>query len=162
MTLDTATPVQPDLDLTITRIIAAPRSAVWNAWTDSASFEQWWVPAPALCRVVDMELAPGGSFRTEISEGGGDFGPHITGCFLAVDELERIVFTNSLVAGWRPAESPFMTAVIMFADHPDGTEYVSHVMHRNAADRALHEELGFYDGWGTVIGQLAGFVEKTG
>jgi len=23
----------------------------------------------------------------------------------------------------------------------------------------MHEELGFHDGWGTVIGQLAAFVE---
>ena len=26
-------------------------------------------------------------------------------------------------------------------------------------DRKMHEELGFHDGWGTVIGQLAAFVE---
>ena len=160
MTVDTVATAQPELDLTISRVIAAPRSAVWNAWTNPAAFEQWWVPAPALCRVDDMELVPGGSFRTEISEDGGAFGPHITGCFLAVDDRERIVFTNSLVAGWRPAESPFMTAVITFADHPGGTQYEAHVMHRSAADRDLHEEMGFYEGWGTVIGQLAAFVES--
>ena len=28
----------PELDLTVSRIIKAPRSAVWNAWTDPASF----------------------------------------------------------------------------------------------------------------------------
>jgi hypothetical protein len=33
-------------------------------------------------------------------------------------------------------------------------------MHRNGADRNMHEELGFYDGWGTVIEQLAVLVEK--
>ena len=32
-------------------------------------------------------------------------------------------------------------------------------MHKSGADRAMHEELGFYDGWGTVIGQLAALVE---
>jgi len=149
---------RPDLDLTISRVIAAPRSTVWAAWTDPRKFERWWVPAPALCRVVDMELVPGGSFRTEISEEGEPFSTHITGCFLAVDDLERIVFTNSLVAGWRPAEHPFMTAEITFADHPGGTEYVSRVMHGTRADRDSHEQLGFYDGWGTVVGQLGDLV----
>lgn len=152
---------RPELDLTISRVIAAPRSAVWEAWTDPAKFEQWWVPAPARCRVVDMDLVPGGSFLTQISENDGPFEAHITGCFLAVDELERIVFTNSLVAGWRPAEHPFMTAVITLADHPGGTEYLARVMHGTVADRDSHEQLGFYDGWGTVIGQLADFVETT-
>lgn len=150
----------PDLDLTISRVIKAPRAAVWSAWTDAASFEQWWVPAPARCRVVEMDLAPGGAFVTQISENGGDFAPHLSGCFLAVDELERIVFTNALVGGWRPAEQPFMTAVITLRDHPMGTEYVAHVMHKNDADRRMHEELGFFDGWGTVIEQLARLAEQ--
>lgn len=149
----------PDLDLTISRVIKAPRQAVWNAWTDRASFEQWWVPAPAKCRVREMDLRPGGAFMTQISENGGDFKPHMSACFLAIDDLERIVFTNALVGGWRPAEQPFMTAIITLQDHPTGTEYVAHVMHKSRADRDTHEEMGFYDGWGTVTEQLARRVE---
>jgi uncharacterized protein YndB with AHSA1/START domain len=151
---------QPEFDLSVSRAIKAPRSAVWKAWTDPASFEQWWVPAPEVCRVLDMDLRPGGSFRTEFSQDGSEFGPHITGCFLAVDELERIVFTDALVAGWRPAESSFVTAVITMKDHPDGTEYTATAMHRNLADRDRHHELGFHDGWGTVTRQLAVLVES--
>ncbi|MBT2512533.1 SRPBCC family protein [Arthrobacter sp. ISL-30] len=153
---------QSDLDLTISRIIKAPRSEVWSAWTDPAKFEQWFVPAPARCKVVDMELRPGGSFVTILSEDGGDFVPHINGCILACDEQERIAYTTALVGGWRPAENPFITAVITFKDHPQGTEYSAQVMHRNVADRKLHEEMGFYDGWGTVIEQLARLAEQAG
>jgi uncharacterized protein YndB with AHSA1/START domain len=152
--------VNPELDLTTSRVIRAPRAAVWSAWANPASFEQWWVPAPARCRVVEMDLHPGGAFVTQISENGGDFAPHLSACFLAVDEGERIVFTNALTGGWRPAEHPFMTAIITLRDHPQGTEYVAHVMHRSNADRNMHEELGFHDGWGTVIEQLAGLVER--
>lgn len=155
----TASP-HPDLDLTISRVIHAPRQVVWNAWTDPASLEQWWIPAPAKCRVQAMELRPGGAFETQMSEGGGEFGPHLSACFLAVDPLERIVFTNALVGGWRPAEQPFMTAVITFREHPRGTDYSAHVMHRNVADRDLHRDLGFYDGWGTVAEQLAALAER--
>jgi hypothetical protein len=52
--------------------------------------EQWWVPAPAKCKVLDMDLRPGGSFVTRISDNGGDFMPHLNACFLAIDDLERI------------------------------------------------------------------------
>jgi uncharacterized protein YndB with AHSA1/START domain len=151
---------KPDLDLTLSRVIKAPRSIIWSAWTDPASFEQWWVPAPARCRVLEMDLSPGGSLVTQISEDGGDFKPHLSACFLAVDDLERIVFTNALVGGWRPAEHPFMTAIITLQDHPLGTEYVAQVMHKSNADRNMHEEMGFYDGWGTVVEQLAKLVER--
>jgi uncharacterized protein YndB with AHSA1/START domain len=153
-------PANPNLDLTISRVIKAPRKMVWSAWTDPASFEQWWIPAPARCKVVEMELRPGGGFITQISEDGGDFVPHLSGCFLAVEDAERIVFTNALVGGWRPAEQPFMTAIITLQDHPMGTDYAAHVMHKNNADKTMHEEMGFYDGWGTVIGQLAEFAER--
>ena len=153
------TAIQPRLDLSVSRVIKAPRSAVWNAWTNSASFEQWWVPKPQICRVKDMDLRPGGSFRTEISHDGTKFGPHITGCFLAVDELECIVFTDALVAGWRPADASFVTAVITMKNHEADTEYTATAMHRDIADRDQHERLGFHDGWGTVTRQLAELVE---
>jgi uncharacterized protein YndB with AHSA1/START domain len=152
--------VNPELDLTISRVIKAPRAVIWRAWTEPASFEQWWVPAPARCRVVAMELKPGGSFETQISENGGEFMPHMNGCFLAVDELERIVFTDALVGGWRPAEAPFMTAMITLRDHPLGTDYAAHVMHKSHVDQTLHETMGFYEGWGTVVEQLAHYVEQ--
>jgi len=149
----------PELDLTISRIIKAPRAAVWKAWTDRASFEQWWIPAPAKCRVIEMEVRPGGAMLTQMSENGGDFTPHLSACYLAVDPLERIVFTNALTGGWRPAEQPFMTAIVTLRDHPLGTDYAAHVMHKNNADRAMHEDLGFHDGWGAVTEQLAALVE---
>ena len=152
--------LNPDLDLTISRVIKAPRSVIWSAWTDPASFEQWWVPAPATCNVLEMDLRPGGSFETQISEDGGEFIPHLSGCFLDIVDLERIIFTDALLGGWRPAEQPFMTAIIALKDHPQGTDYVAHVMHKNQADRTMHETMGFDDGWGTVIEQLAKLAEQ--
>jgi hypothetical protein len=34
------------------------------------------------------------------------------------------------------------------------------VLHKNPADRQKHADMGFHDGWGTVIGQLATLVER--
>ncbi len=158
--MTTQTTPDSDLDLAVSRIIKAPRATVWQAWTDPRRFEQWWIPAPQVCRVVEMDLRPGGSFRTQMSEDGTTFGPHISGCFLAVDDQQRIVFTDALVADWRPAETSFVTAVITMQDHPDGTAYTATAMHRSPADRDRHAELGFHDGWGTVTRQLAELVER--
>lgn len=150
----------PERDLTISRVIKAPRRDLWDAWTDPRSLEQWWVPAPGLCEVLALELRPGGSFLTRYSEGAGmAFGPHIDGCFLAVEPEARIVFTDTLTGGWRPSKQPFMTGVISFRDHPKGTEYHAYAMHKTVADRKNHADMGFYDGWGTVADQLAKLVE---
>ncbi|HTM78382.1 MAG TPA: SRPBCC domain-containing protein, partial [Devosia sp.] len=74
----------PETDLTISRVIKAPRAAIWSAWSDPRNFERWWIPEPAKCKVVDMDLRPGGAFQTLMSENGGDFGPHLSGCFLDI------------------------------------------------------------------------------
>ena len=150
----------PELDLAISRVIRAPRRELWDAWTDPRSLEQWWVPAPGLCKVLTLELRAGGSYLTQYREGTGKpFRPHIDGFFLAVDPTERIVFTDTLTGGWRPSKRPFMTAVISFRDHPGGSEYHAYAMHRSAADRKKHDDMGFQDGWGTVADQLAKLVE---
>jgi len=153
--------VNPDLDLTLQRVIRAPRAVVWRAWTDPSQLEQWWVPAPAVARVDRLEARPGGAFVTRISDDGVEFGPHMDASFLVVDDRERLVFTNAVDSRWRPTRpDPIaMVAEIVLRDHPDGTDYRVVVRHGDPAARARHEELGFFDGWGAVTGQLAALVE---
>ena len=115
--------LDPNLDLDLERIIRAPRAAVWDAWTDPASLAVWWLPAPTRCRVERLHTVPGGAFVTSMSDDGVAFVPHLDACFLAVEEAERIVFTNAVDSRWRPAlpEPVSMTAQITMRDHPDGT-----------------------------------------
>ncbi|WP_100447452.1 SRPBCC domain-containing protein [Glycomyces xiaoerkulensis] len=154
--------MNPDLDLTLERIIHAPRAVVWNAWTDPARFEQWWLPAPTMCRVDHLEVRPGGALVTRMSDDGVAFAPHMDASFLVVDKIERIVFTNAIDSAWRPV-NPMpvsMTAEITLSDHPDGTNYRVIVRHGDSASRDRHEELGFFEGWGSVAGQLAAVAER--
>jgi uncharacterized protein YndB with AHSA1/START domain len=54
-----------------------------------------------------------------MSENGTAFVPHLNACFLDVVEGERIVFSDALTGGWRPAGRPFFTAVITLADQSE-------------------------------------------
>lgn len=154
--------MNPDLDLSIERVIRAPRKVVWDAWTDPASLAKWWIPAPTLCRVDRLEVRPGGAFVTRMSDDGVTFVPHVDACFLRVDEFERIVFTNTVDGGWRPAnpDPVAMTAEVTLHDHANGTDYRIVVRHGDPAARDHHAEVGFAEGWGTVADQLTQFVES--
>ena len=151
-----------DTTLTISRLIAAPPSAVWNAWSVPENLAKWWIPAPIECQVVTLDLRPGGGFVTRMREAGAaDFQPHVDGCFLEAIPNERLVFTTVLTEGWQPAE-PWLalTAILTFEAQDGGTLYSARVLHKTPEDSAKHDEMGFYEGWGTAIGQLAGLVER--
>lgn len=153
----------PETTLTISRLIHAPRNAVWTAWSDPKHLEKWWLPEPLECRVVKMDLRPGGGFETLMREGSGDFQPHLEGCFLDITPMERIVFTTVLKEGWQPAEPWLaMTSVVTMADEAGGTRYVATAMHRTPEESAKHVEMGFEQGWGTVIDQLARLAARLG
>lgn len=145
--------------LTIARHIKAPPALVWRAWSEPAHFARWWIPAPIECQVVKLDLRPGGGFETRMREGDGPFQPHVEGCFLEVAPASRLVFTTVLAEGWRPIE-PWLalTAIMTMTPEGDGTRYAARVMHRNAAEAAKHDEMGFQEGWGIAIDQLAAQV----
>ena len=148
-------------ELAIARFINAPPAVVWKAWSTPEHLEKWWIPAPIECRVIKLDLRPGGGFETRMREGGGEFQPHVEGCFLEIVPESRLIFTTVLTEDWRPAE-PWLalTAIITFEAEGGGTRYSARVLHKNAADSRKHEDMGFHDGWGTAIDQLAASAER--
>ena len=141
-------------DLVISRLIKAPRKAVWTAWSDPEHLVKWWCPKPWTTEVRQFDLRPGGGFYTFMKgpDGGKSDNP---GAFLEVVPAERIVWTSSLVEGWRPG-TPWlpMTAFITMADEAGGTRYTARVLHKDDEDRRKHEEMGFHEGWGKATDQL--------
>jgi len=151
--------INNNTDLTVFRIIKAPRSAVWKAWKDPEHFEKWWAPAPVVTISTKHELYPGGGFGTIMRmENGTEYDGE--GCFLEVVENERIVWTSALQGGWRPNkdEMPF-SAIVTLEVHPEGTKYTATALHQNEEDRQKHADMGFVDGWGTCIEQLGKLAE---
>ena len=141
-------------DLVISRLLRAPRAALWRAWTDPELLRQWWCPRPWTTEVKAFDLRPGGAFHTFMQgpDGGTSDNP---GCFLEIVPGSRIVTTSCLGADWRPCETWLaMTAVITMADEGQGTRYVATVMHPDAATRERHEQMGFFQGWNLCIDQL--------
>lgn len=152
--------MMPDaFELNISRHIKAPPATVWKAWSQPEHLAKWWIPAPIECKVVTLDLQPGGGFETLMRQGEGDFQPHVRGCFLEVIPESRLVFTTVLAEGWQPVE-PWLalTAVITFLPEDGGTRYSARVLHRNATESKKHDEMGFHEGWGTAISQLADHV----
>lgn len=148
-----------ELDLTLSRIIKAPRAKVWEAYADPRQLEQWWVPKPSEFRVITLDLNPGGVQRSEWRESpDAEWAPFGNGITLEVVPGESVTFTDCLLEGYRPAPEGFMTATLEFRDHPEGTEYIATARHATAEKKQQHEAMGFHAGWGLVADQLAAHV----
>ena len=52
-----------DRELVLTRLIDAPRDAVYRAWTEPELLKQWFAPKPFTTPVAELDVRPGGSNR---------------------------------------------------------------------------------------------------
>lgn len=145
--------LNPETDLTFTRTLQAPRALLWECWTTPKHIKQFFMPRPHRVEDCEIDLRVGGKFNTTFNVDGNVMKNE--GVFLEVVEGRRLVFTDAYSEGWKPAADPFMTAIIDFADDEDGgTTYTATARHRSPEARQTHEDMGFYDGWGTVATQL--------
>ena len=86
------TQFQPDprTDLVFERIVEVPREKVWAAWTTPELLLQWFTPAPWKTIACEIDLRPGGAFRTTMLSPEGQEFPN-SGCYLEVVKNEKLV-----------------------------------------------------------------------
>lgn len=146
-------------ELTLTRLIDAPRQVLWRCWTEPELIKQWFTPRPWTTPVVEVDVRPGGASHMVFRGPDGEEVPN-RGVYLEVVPGERLVFTDAYAAGWMSSAKPFMTAIIGFADEEGSTRYTARVRHWTAEDRARHEEMGFHEGWARAADQLAALARS--
>jgi uncharacterized protein YndB with AHSA1/START domain len=101
-------------ELTVSRVVDAPRELVWQAFTEPEHLVVFWggpgttVPVES----VTMDVRPGGSFELTMVAADGTEYPN-RGEYVEVDEPSRIVFAEPDTG---------ITATITFAEVGDKTE----------------------------------------
>ncbi len=150
----------PRLDLVLERDIDVPPELVWKAWTTPRHLREWFCPRPWSVTDCEIDLRPGGIFRTVMRSPEGKEFPNV-GCYLEVVPVQRLVFTDTLLPGFRPSPKPFFTAVLELEPRGKGTHYRAVAIHGNEDTRKQHEDMGFHDGWGTVVTQMVEYIKAS-
>jgi uncharacterized protein YndB with AHSA1/START domain len=155
--------IDPERDLEIQRDISLSAEALWRGWTDPDTLMKWFCPRPWKVVECDIDLKPGGLFRTVMQSPEGQNQPEGVGTYLVVEPCRRLVWTNALTPDFRlkpplPADDSlgfFFVVDLSFEPLPGGgTRYRAVCTHQTAAAREAHEKMGFHQGWGVALDQL--------
>lgn len=157
---DTVLKPDPKLDLVLERVVDVPPELVWKAWTVPEHLVKWFTPAPWTVSECQIDLRPGGMFRTVMRSPQGEEFPN-AGCYLEIVPNERLIWTSALLPGYRPAESTPLTftGAILLERSGSGTKYTAIAMHRDEAGCKEHEQMGFHEGWGKALDQLVAMAK---
>ena len=159
--------IDSKLDLVLERTVDVPRELVWAAWTQPEHIKKWFTPAPWKTVDCEIDLRPGGIFRTVMRSPEGEEFPS-SGCFLEIVPNEKLVWTSALGPGYRPimrtentgsCEEIYFTAIITLEAVGNKTKYRAVAIHGDEATSTKHEKMGFHDGWGAALDQLVALVK---
>ncbi len=163
------------LDLTLTRIVDAPKEAIWRCWTEPALLLQWFCPKPWKTIACEIDLRPGGIFSSTMQSPEGVTMPAGVGCYLEVIANKRLTWTSALLPDYRPSltlekcggsDGGFMyTATVALEDFKIesgsiGTKYTATVLHADEASCKQHADMGFEGGWGAALDQMVTMIKN--
>ena len=157
--MNAETKTASDRELVLTRLIDAPREALYRCWTEPELLKQWFAPLPWTTPEAQMDVRPGGSSLIVMRGPDGTEMPN-RGVYLEVVPGRKLVFTDAYTSAWEPSERPFMTVILTFEDEGGKTRYTARARHWTVENREMHEKMGFETGWGLCADQLAALAKR--
>ncbi|WP_181776586.1 SRPBCC family protein [Amycolatopsis pittospori] len=142
-------------DLTITRLLDAPRELAFKVWTEPDHLARWWGPEGFDVKSCTVNLAEGGRWRTCMSDGETDL--WASGVYHEIVSPERLVFSFA----WEEPEGSRghdTLVTVVFSDRDGKTEMRFHQeIFETVAERDSHVE-----GWQSCFGRLTTYLAELG
>ncbi|TAI49158.1 SRPBCC domain-containing protein [Flagellimonas allohymeniacidonis] len=140
--------------LTLERTFGAPLELVWEAWTQPEHIAQWWGPKGMETTVLEHDFTVGGQWKYLMKmPNGSEF--VADGVYSEIVERQKIVST----ANFKPMTENVEIHAIFEAVGTQ-TKFTFHCVHETEEYCKQQEEMGFYNGWGSLFELLADFVQN--
>ena len=145
-------------ELVLTRILGAPRSLVFKAWTDSKHVARWWSPRGFTNPVCELDVRPGGLIRIDMRAPNGTIHP-MKGVFHEIVEPERLVFTGTAMEDEHGKPQLEILNTITFEDFNGITKLTMHARlvtkDLQLTPQVLAALSGMEQGWSESLYRLA-------
>jgi uncharacterized protein YndB with AHSA1/START domain len=128
--------------IVLTRVIAAPRESVYEAWTQPDQVKLWWDPAGKPLAACAIDPRPGGAFKfvNDRPEGKESF----AGVYSELTPPERIVFDSNGLIG-----------TVVFFEDGTNTRLVVSIECKSEAERDQLLKMGVAVGTARTLDNLA-------
>ena len=136
-----------DRELTITRIFDAPRSLVFEAWSEPKHLMRWFAPNNFTVPACEMEFRAGGKFRLCMRGFGKDH--WMNGFFREIVTLERIVWISTL-----EHDNNEVLTTVTFEDLGSKTRLIVHQTYSIETDSTR----GARQGWTETLEHLSEYL----
>lgn len=155
----------------ISRVFAAPRQRVWEAWTKPEQFAIWFGPKGSKGEVKHFELRPGGYLHTRMEgpDGSVSWGKNV---YVEIDAPRRLVWEQSFsneAAEIAPAPFPMawplrMLTTVILEDEGANTRVTLRWEPLDASEEALASFVrmipSMTGGWTGTFDQLDDFLAE--
>jgi len=156
MTAQSIPQEEPEQQLTITRILDAPRELVFQAWTDPKLVAQWWGPRGFTAPVCELDARPGGSILIHMRGPDGKVYP-MTGVYREILPPERLVFVSSALDETGNPLFDVLTTITLAA-HGTKTKQTLEARVIQKTAKAAPYLAGMEIGWTQSLDRLTAFV----
>lgn len=135
-----------------TRVLDAPRERVWRAYTDPEQLAAWWGSPGATIETHEIEVRPGGVWRSTLHFPQGSYEQKIT--YLAVQEPQALAYLYG-----DPSEPGHAFTIVELADEGATTTVTVTINFASAEERRrMVEESGAQQGLEAALEALATYV----
>jgi len=147
-----------DRELVITRLLDAPATLVFDAFTKPEHVSHWWGPHGFSTTISEMDVRPGGVWRLVMhGPDGRDYKNRII--FLEVDRPHRLVYKHDPEPGTEPGT---MEVSVTFATEGNQTRLTMRMLFPSAANRDyMFKTYGVEEGGKQTFQRLASFLIAT-
>jgi uncharacterized protein YndB with AHSA1/START domain len=143
-------------ELTLRRLIRAPRERVFRAWSTPEALTAWWGPDGFTAPRCEIDFRAGGALRIDMADPEGTLYP-MRGEFREVVPPERIVFAaRPIDRHGKPLFEVLHTVTL--TESPEGTTVEVHAQVLSEGTDAAPYLQGMEAGWTQQLRRLGGFV----
>lgn len=154
----------------ISRTYDAPRSKVWQAWTEPSRLKQWWGPRGFKVHTAKVDLRPGGTYLYGMTapDGSDMWGKFVYREIKAPEKLVFVVSFSDAQGGvtrhpMSPGWPQYILSTVTFTESAGKTKVaISWIPHEaSEEERRIFEEgrASMTQGWTGTLDQLQTYLQ---